>query len=77
MTFFTKRRYVNESFKQESNPMPWPLSLYLFRSEVSVSFTDPNKQLPNVKSVFKFLNFKLVYKKYKDLLLFRDRNIIY
>ena len=56
MTFFTKRRYVNESFKQESNPMPWPLSLYLFRSEVSVSFTDPNKQLPNVKSVFKFLN---------------------
>ena len=77
MTFFTKHRYVNESFKQESNPMPWPLSLYLFRSEVSVSFTDPNKQLPNVKSVFKFLNFKLVYKKYKDLLLFRDRNIIY
>ena len=30
--------------------------LYLSRSAFLVSFTDPNKQLPNVKFVYKFLN---------------------
>ena len=33
-----------------------PLYLYLSRSAFFVYFTDPNKQLPNVKSVFKFLD---------------------
>ena len=37
-------------------------------SEFFVSFTDPNKQLPNEKSVFKFLSWEP--KKYIDLLLF-------
>ena len=30
--------------------------LYLTRSAFLASFTDQNKHLPNVKSVFKFLN---------------------
>ena len=47
---------VNKNYEQESNPMSWPLQLYLSRSAFLVSFTDPDKQLPNVKHVFKFLN---------------------
>ena len=47
---------VNRNPKQESNPVPQPLNLYLFRSAFLVSFTDPIKQLFNVKSVFKFRN---------------------
>ena len=43
MTFFSKLLFVNENSERESSPMP--------------SFTDSNKQLPNVKSVFKFLIF--------------------
>ena len=56
MTFFPKLPSVNENFERESNPMPLPLYLYLSRSAFLVSFTDPNKQLAKVKSVFKFLN---------------------
>ena len=36
--------------------MSWPLQLYLSRSAFLVSFTDPDKQLPDVKYMFKFLN---------------------
>ena len=44
-------------YERESNPTPLPLYLYLPRSAFLVSFTDSNKQLRNVKSVFEFLNF--------------------
>ena len=46
----------NENSEGESNPMPKPMYLYLSRSAFLVSFTDPNKQLPNVKILFKLLN---------------------
>ena len=36
--------------------MPLPVYLHLLRSAFLVSFTDPNAQLTNVKSVFNFLN---------------------
>ena len=36
--------------------MPWLLYLYSSRSVFLVSLIDSNKQLSNVKSVFKFLN---------------------
>ena len=42
---------VNENSERESNPMPYTLHLYLSKSSFLVSFTDPNKQLFNVKSV--------------------------
>ena len=47
----------NENSERESNLMPYLLYLYLPRSAFLVSFTDPNEQLFNVKSVFKFLNY--------------------
>ena len=47
---------VNENSEREANPTPYPLYLYLSGSTFLVSFTDPNEQLFNVKSVFKFLN---------------------
>ena len=47
---------VNKNSERESNPMPLPLYLYLSGSVFLASFTDPNKQLFNVKSVFKFFN---------------------
>ena len=56
MTFFPKFPSVNKSSEQASNPMPKPLYLYLSRSAFLVSFTNPNKELPNVKYIFKFLN---------------------
>ena len=42
--------------------------IYLSRSAFLVGFTDPNKQLPNVKSVLNFLIVDLVCKIYRDLL---------
>ena len=48
--------FVNKNFERESNPMTQPVYLYLSRSAFLVSFTDPNKQLPSAKSMFKFLN---------------------
>ena len=45
---------VNENSGPESNPMPQPQHLYLSGSTFLVSFTDPKKQLFNVKSEFKF-----------------------
>ena len=56
MTFFPKLPSVNKNCEQESNPVLYPLYLYLTRSTFLISFTDPNKQLPNVKSVFKSLD---------------------
>ena len=53
MTFFPMLPSVNENAKPESNPMPWLLYLY---SVFLISFTDPNNQLFNAKSMFEFLN---------------------
>ena len=69
MAFFLKLPSVNKTSERESNPMLLPLYLYLSRPVFLVSFTDPNKQLFNVKSV-NFLNVDLVRKKCIDLLLF-------
>ena len=44
---------VNENSERELDPMSSPPYLYLSRSAFLVSFTDSNKQLPNVQSVFK------------------------
>ena len=41
---------------RESNPMPYPVYLYLSRSVFLISSSDPNKQLLSVKSVLIFLN---------------------
>ena len=46
---------VNGNSERESNPMPWPLYLYLSGSAFLTSFTDPNKQLLNAKCMFVFL----------------------
>ena len=51
MTFFPWVSSVNKNFEQESNPMLEPVYLYLSRSAFLISFTDPNEQLPNAKSV--------------------------
>ena len=40
----------NENIERESNSMPQPLYLYLSESAYLVSFTDPNKQLFNIKT---------------------------
>ena len=55
MKFFPKVPSVNKNSERELNPILWPLYLCLFRSFL-FSFTDPNKQLPNVKYMLKFLN---------------------
>ena len=56
MTFLPRLPPVNKKSERESNPMLQPLYLYLTGSAFLVSFTDPNKQLSNMKSVFKFLD---------------------
>ena len=56
MAFFPMVPPGNEKSEQESNPIPYPLYLYLPRSAFLVSFTDPNKQLPSIKYVLKFLD---------------------
>ena len=50
----------NDNSGRESSPMPYPLYLYLSISMLLDSFTDPNNQLKNVKSMFEFLNCDLV-----------------
>ena len=55
ITFFPTLPSGKEYSPRESNSMSWPKHLYLSRSAFLVSFTDPNKQLLNVKSVFEFL----------------------
>ena len=56
MKFYPVDLSVNENSEQESNPTLYLLYLHLCRPAFLVSFTDPNKQLLNVKSVFKSLN---------------------
>ena len=56
MTFLRMLPSVNKNFKRRSNPMLQLLYLYLSGSAFFVNFADPNKQLLNVKCVFKFLN---------------------
>ena len=55
MRFFPKLPSVTENFEWESNPIPQQLYLYLSGSIFFVISTDPNKQLFNVRSVFKYL----------------------
>ena len=55
MIFFPTLPSVNENSERESNPIPWSLYLYLSRSSFLISCPGSNKQLPNVKSVFKSL----------------------
>ena len=47
---------INEISERESNPMLYPLLLFLSGSVFLVRFTDANKKLFNVKFVLKFLN---------------------
>ena len=56
MKFYPVALSVNENSEQESNPMLYLLYLHLSRPAFLVSFTDPNKQLLNVKSVFRSPN---------------------
>ena len=45
----------NENSERELNPVPEVAYMYLSRSAFLVRLIDPNKQLPNVKSVIKSL----------------------
>ena len=56
MTFFPTLPSANENCERESNPMSYLLNSYLFRSAFFISFTDPNKQLLNVKFLSKSLD---------------------
>ena len=56
MIFLPMLPSVNKKSERESNPMSQPLYLYLSGSAFLVSSTDPNKQLFDVKDVFRFLN---------------------
>ena len=47
---------VNENCKRAFNPMPSPLYGYLSGSVFSVNFANSNKQLSNLKPVFKSPN---------------------
>ena len=55
MTFLPMLPSVNKNSERGSNPIPYPLYLYLSESAFLVSSTDRNVQLFNVKYVFKFL----------------------
>ena len=56
MTFFPTLPSANKNCERESNPMSYLLNLYLLRSAFFISFTDPNKQLLNVKFLSKSLD---------------------
>ena len=62
MTFFLMLKSGNENSERESNPMPYPLYLYLSGSVFLVTFTDPNKQFFICKKYIKFFNVKSVFK---------------
>ena len=47
----------NENSERESNPIPESVYMYLSGSVLVVSLSDPHKQLPDVKYVFKFPNY--------------------
>ena len=55
MTWYAIPPSVNGDCERESIPIFYLRYLYLSRSEFLVSFRDPDKQLTNVKSVFKSL----------------------
>ena len=54
-TFFPALLSVNGNSERESNAVSQLLYLSLCGSAFLVSFTDPNKQLFNVKSAIKFV----------------------
>ena len=53
MTFFSILPSGNENSERKLNQLPYPVYTCLSGSAFLVSFTDPNKQLPNAKSAFK------------------------
>ena len=55
MTSFPTLPLGNENSERELNPIPEVAYMYLSRSAFLVRLIDPNKQLPNVKSVIKSL----------------------
>ena len=55
MTSFPMLPLGNENSERELNPVPEVAYMYLSRSAFLVRLIDPNKQLPNVKSVIKSL----------------------
>ena len=63
ITFLPTLPPGNGNSERESNSVPEPLYLHLPRSALLVGFTDPNKQLHDVKSVFKSLDHDLVCQK--------------
>ena len=60
MIFFRKLPSVNRNFDRESNHMLQLLYLYVSGSAILVSFTNPNKRLPTVKSVLKSLDYRFI-----------------
>ena len=69
MTFFPKLPSVNENSEQESNPTLYLLFLYLPGLAFLVCFTNPNKQLLNVKSVLNSLDHQSsAYKIYRFII---------
>ena len=48
---------ANEYSEREPHPMLYPQCLYLSGSAFLVTFTDPNKRLFSLKSVFTFPNY--------------------
>ena len=76
--FFPMLSSGNENSERESNPIPLLVYLHLSRSAFLVSFIDPNKQLPNVKSVFKILNYGFrFWEIYRFITFLRIENIIF
>ena len=51
MRFLLKLLSGNKNCECASNPIPCPLCAYLSGSEILLDFSDPNRQLPNAKSV--------------------------
>ena len=66
MTFLSKLPSGDENCENSLNPVSWVLYQFLSGSAFLLSYTAPNKQLRNMKSVFPM---DLVCKKYIDLLL--------
>ena len=66
ITFLPHSLPLHENSERTSNPMPLPLYPYLSRLTLLINFTILNKQLSNVKSVFKSLDHvsssKVIYK---------------
>ena len=78
ITLFPMLPFLNENWKQESNPMSQLLYLYLSTSAFLVSFTAPNKQLPSVKSVFKsFYHGSSLYVIYKCTIFLTRKDTLF